>query len=140
MYRLSSCILSAIFISSSLIPTSVQADVPVPGNWALLYDWGCDGSYGLTKMTVKSNRTWVTDEGYGGLWVREAGMFMFNFARSKTAYSGNIASKSITGINTTFQGLKGCFFMLQEGGPKIFTTNRVNGKSEIRDSQGRIRK
>jgi hypothetical protein len=140
VHRLSFYCLSAILISGSFIPTPAQAEVPAPGNWTLLYDWGCDGSYGSTKMIVRDNRSWAIDEGYNGAWIREAGMFMFTFAGSKTTYAGNIASKSITGINTTFQGLKGCFYMLQEGVPGSSIPKRGVGRAETRDAQGRIRK
>ena len=39
---------------------------------------------------------------------------------SETTYSGNLASKSITGISTTFSGLTGSFYMLQAGVPATF--------------------
>jgi hypothetical protein len=140
MNRLSSCFLSVIIIGSSVISAPAQADVAIPGNWTLLYDWNCDGSYGWTKMVVRSNQTWTIDEGYGGLWVREAGMLLFSFSSSKTTYGGNFASKSITGINTTFQGLKGCFYMLKEGVPHPLKIDRGSVRTETRDSQGRIKK
>jgi hypothetical protein len=46
---------------------------------------------------------------------------------------GNLASKSITGISTTFAGLTGCFYLLQEGVPTAFDEERVAGK---RDAAG----
>lgn len=87
----------------------------VTGKWTLFYDWNCDGSYNSTSMEVKAGGTWTNGEGAKGLWVQIAGMFMFTFDGSETTYAGNLASKSITGISTTFTGLNGCFYMLQSG-------------------------
>lgn len=59
----------------------------VTGDWTLFYDWGCDGSYSKTSMTVNSNGTWTNGEGYDGPWVQIAGMFMFTFNNSETTYA-----------------------------------------------------
>lgn len=91
----------------------------VTGNWTLFYDWSCDGSYSKSTINVNANGTW-SGGGYTGLWVQVAGMFLYTFNNSETTYAGNLASKSITGIMTTFSGLKGCFYMLQEGVPTSF--------------------
>jgi hypothetical protein len=107
--------------------------VPVPGNWTLFYDWSCDGSYGKTTMTVNANGTWTNGEGYNGPWIQVAGMFMFTFNNSDTTYAGNLASKSVNGISTTFSGLNGCFYMLQQGVPTTFAAERAAGKV---DSKG----
>ncbi len=106
----------------------------VPGDWTLFYDWGCDGSYSKTTINVRTDGTW-TGPSYNGLWVQEAGMFMFTFNGSETTYAGNLASKSITGISTTFSGLKGCFYMLQEGVPTTFVAERVAGKLDVAGNQ-----
>ena len=106
----------------------------ITGNWTLFYDWGCDGSYSKATMTVNANGTWTNSEGYNGPWVQVAGMFTFTFSNSDTTYAGNLASKSITGISTTFGGLNGCFYMLQAGVPTVFTAERAAGKL---DSQGK---
>jgi hypothetical protein len=107
--------------------------VPVPGSWRLFFDWGCDGSYSTLAMTVNSNGTW-TSTGFSGPWVQEAGMFMFTFNGAETTYAGNLASKSITGISTTFAGLRGCFHMLQAGVP---TTVAAEREADQRDAAGR---
>ena len=100
----------------------------VPGNWTLFYDWDCDGSYSSTTMTVNDDGTFTVGEGFSGKWVQIAGMFMFKFNGLDTTYAGNLASKSITGTSTTFSGLNGCFYMLQEGVPTSFADERVAGK------------
>lgn len=107
----------------------------VTGNWTLFYDWGCDGSYGKTTMTVNSGGTWSNGEGYNGTWIQVAGMFMFTFNNSDTTYAGNLASKSITGISTTFSGLNGCFYMLQAGVPTSFAEERASGKVDSKGKQ-----
>jgi hypothetical protein len=106
----------------------------ITGNWTLFYDWDCDGSYSKTTMTVNNNGTWTNGEGASGLWVQVAGVFMFTFNNSETTYSGNFTSKSITDISTTFSGLQGCFYMLQQGVPTSFAAERVSGKM---DAQGK---
>jgi hypothetical protein len=102
----------------------------VPGNWTLFYDWGCDGGYGKTPMTVNSDGSFSNGEGYSGLWVQEAGMFLFTFNDSETTYAGNLASQSATGTSTTFSGLTGCFYMLQEGVPTEFVAGRAADKPD----------
>ena len=105
----------------------------VTGDWTLFYDWNCDGSYSTVSITVNNVGTFRTGSGYTGLWVQVAGMFMFHYNNSETTYSGNLASKSITGIMTTFSGtggLKGCFYMLQSGVETSFAARRVKEKAD----------
>jgi hypothetical protein len=66
-------------------------------------------------MTIESNNSWTNGQGYSGTWVQVAGVLTFQFNNSKTTYSGNLADKSVTGINTTFGGLNGSFYMLEAG-------------------------
>jgi hypothetical protein len=106
----------------------------VTGAWTLFYDWDCDGSYSSTRMAVNNNGTWNNGEGFSGLWVQIAGMFVFTFNNSDVTYAGNLASKSITGVSTTFSGLNGCFYMLQQGVPTAFAEARAAAK---RNSQGK---
>src|SRR5262245_1010144 len=104
--------------------------MPVPGKWTKFYDWGCDGSYSKTGMDFKADGTWSSGEGYKGLWVQVAGMLLFTYNNSETTYAGNLASKSVTGIQTTFSGLNGCFYMLQEGVPATFAAEKAAGKKD----------
>ena len=87
----------------------------VPGSWTLHYDWNSTGTYASTSMTIAPNNTWSNGEGYHGTWVHVAGILTFQFDNLKTTYSGNLADKSVTGINTTFGGLNGSFYLLEEG-------------------------
>jgi hypothetical protein len=104
----------------------------VPGNWTLFYDWDCDGTYSATSMSVESDGTFTIGEGASGLWVQGAGMFVFTFNDLETTYAGNLASKSVTGVSTTFSGLQGCFYMLQEGVLSTFRAERAVGKADAR--------
>ena len=79
----------------------------VPGSWTLFYDWGSTGTYRSTPMTIALNNTWTNGEGYSGTWVQVAGILAFQFNNSTTTYSGNLADKSVTGVNTTFSGSSG---------------------------------
>jgi hypothetical protein len=104
--------------------------VAMEGTWTLFYDWDCDGSYSSASMTLSANGTWTSSEGYSGPWVQVGGMFIFTFDSSKTTYAGNVASKSVTGVMTTFSGLNGCFYMLQQGVPTAFAAQRAAGKAD----------
>jgi hypothetical protein len=107
----------------------------VPETWTLYYDWDCDGTYSSATMTVNSDGTWTLSEGYSGLWVRRAGIFMFTFNNSETTYAGKLVGKAITGISTTFTGLEGCFYMLEQGVPMAFAAERVPGKRDAAGSE-----
>ena len=102
----------------------------VPGNWTLFYDWNCDGTYSKATMSVNTDGTLTLSEGYSGLWTQSAGMFLFTLDSGETTYAGDLASKSITGISTTFAGLNGCFYMLQEGVPTAFKEERISAKPD----------
>lgn len=106
----------------------------VPGNWMLYYDWNCDGGYGSTTMTINANGTWTNGQGYSGPWIQAAGMLTFQFNNFKTTYSGNLASQSVTGIQSTFIGGNGCFYMLQAGALPTAEERQVKGKA---DSSGK---
>ncbi len=98
----------------------------------LFYDWDCDGRFGSTTITVNNDGTFTSGEGPNGLWVQIAGMFVFTFNNTEVTYAGNLAGKSITGVNTTFSGRNGCFYMLQEGVPTAFAETRVAAKPDVR--------
>jgi hypothetical protein len=102
----------------------------VPGTWTLFYDWDCDGTYSSSTLTVNADGTFTSSAGFSGLWAQDAGMYIHTYNNSETTYAGNLASKSITGISTTFTGLTGCFYMLQEGVPTAFAEERVAGQRD----------
>ncbi len=108
--------------------------MPVPGNWTLYYDWNSTGAYGSTPMAIAANNTWSNGQGYHGTRVQVAGILTFQFNNSKTTYSGNLADKSATGINTTFGGLNGSFYMLEEGAA---AAARAGQAHPVADSSGK---
>jgi hypothetical protein len=106
----------------------------VPGSWMLYYDWNSTGTYGSTPMTVASNGTWTNGQGYSGAWIQVSGILSFKFNNSNTTYSGNLADKSVTGANTTFGGLNGSFYMLEEGAGMAAAAARAHS---VADSSGK---
>jgi hypothetical protein len=64
-----------------------------------------------------------------------AGILTFQFNNSKATYSGNIADKSVTGINTTFAGLNGSFYMLEKGG--AVAAHAKESAHSVADSSGK---
>ncbi|MFE0589855.1 hypothetical protein [Micromonospora echinospora] len=122
--------------NAAAVPAGVSAQgvgvQAVPGNWTLAFDWYCDGSYSSTPIVFNANGTWSDGSGYSGPWVSVAGMLTFTFNNSETTYSGVVASRSVTGIQTTFTGLSGCFYMVQSGALSITGSN-----ADRRDAAGR---
>lgn len=108
----------------------------LPGNWTLFYDWNSTGNYASTSMTIAANGTWTNGQGFSGVWVQGAGILTFLFNNLKTTYSGNWADKSVTGINTTFGGLNGSFYLLEEGTGAALTQTAAKSHS-IADSSGK---
>ncbi|MEV0328200.1 hypothetical protein AB0H63_17385 [Micromonospora echinospora] len=122
--------------NAATVPAGVSAQgigvQAIPGNWTLAFDWYCDGSYSTTPIVFNANGTWSDGSGYSGPWVSVAGMLTFTFNNSETTYSGVVASRSVTGIQTTFTGLSGCFYMLQGG-----ALSAAGSDDDRRDSAGR---
>lgn len=85
-------------------------------------------------MTLNANGTWSSGQGYSGQWVQVAGLLIFKFNNGNTTYAGNLADRSITGIQSTFAGLNGCFYMLQSGVLTTFAEERGKHKA---DSSGK---
>jgi hypothetical protein len=108
----------------------------LPGNWTLFYDWSSTGTYAHTPMTIAANATFTTGEGSSGVWVQVAGILSFQFNNSKTTYSGNLADKSVTGINTTFGGLNGSYYMLEEGAGTALTRSAAKPHN-VADASGK---
>ena len=109
--------------------------MPVPGNWTLSYDWNSTGTYTSTPMAIAANNTFaLPSQGLSGEWAQVAGILTFQFNNSKTTYSGNLADKSVTGVSTTFSGLNGSFFMLEQGAPSLQVDEQAH---PIADASGK---
>ncbi len=87
-------------------------------------------------MTINANNTWTNGQGYHGSWVQVAGILTFQFDNSKTTYSGNLADKSVTGINTTFGGLNGSFYMLEAGALAARVEERAHAIADTSGKKG----
>ena len=103
--------------------------MPVPGNWTLFYDWGCGGAYDSTSMTINADGTFTDGQGDSGVWIQAAGMLTFKFNNFTTTYSGNLADLSVTGIQSTFEGLNGCFYLLEAGVPALHKEVKTKHKA-----------
>lgn len=104
--------------STAASPTKAAAAAVQPtatsivGTWTLYYDWYCDGSYSHTPLTFYSNGTWRAGTGTHGRWDFVENTLLRNYDGSQTVYSGYAASRSATGVMTTFRtGANGCFFL-----------------------------
>jgi hypothetical protein len=112
-----------------------ETTMAVPGNWMLYYDWNSTGHYGSTSMTISANGTWSNGQGYKGTWINVAGILMFVFNNSKTTYAGNLADLSVTGIMSTFGGLSGSFYMLEQA--PAAATKAAERAHAVADSSGK---
>ena len=118
----------------------VKAPISIPGNWTLYYDWGCTGSYAAVGMTLNSNGTYtIPSQNLSGNWAvisgtssassGAAGTLMFDFNTFKTAYAGVLASKTVTGTQSSFGGGNGCFTMVAAGGPSLLPETEIDQRA-----------
>jgi hypothetical protein len=124
-------------VSSNTFEQSMdeQTDQSIVGKWIKYYDWDCDGDPGSTFLTINSNGTWSSDEGYTGLWITGRHMLTFIYDGSETTYSGVMFISQIKGIMSTFQyaqSRQGCFHMAPYKG-----TNKQQHKAGILDANGK---
>ena len=107
----------------------------VSGKWTLFYDWNTTGTYASTTMNLASNNTFSDGQGHNGTWMQGAGMLSFQFNNIKTTYSGNLADKSVTGVSTTFGGLNGSFYMLEDAASRGII-NVAERRHAVADASG----
>jgi len=106
------------------------------GDWALYYDWGCSGEYGISIMTVNADSTFTNDQGSSGTWIEGKGIFMFNFnAPYRTTYSGTERISRVVGIMSAFGSpgavlYPGCFYMVRAKSGS-FKPSRVPGMPDV---------
>lgn len=126
--------LSTFFVVLLLSVSKLSfAAVPqIFGDWTLYYDWGCDGTYSSTTITLNTDRTFSTGEGSAGKWALIAGIVTFQFDTVKTTYSGTRASRAVTGVSSVFNGLNGCFNMIQG----VSLAPHAAVKQEVRSATG----
>ncbi|CAM3648211.1 hypothetical protein VA7868_01451 [Vibrio aerogenes CECT 7868] len=105
-----SMIKSVALVCSLVIAGMVSAAVPTVGTYSLNYDWGCDGSYSTSSITLSADGTFNTSS-YSGTWTENNQTLTFVF-QSGTYYTGYHTSKAVVGVQKA-NSLDGCFYMLQ---------------------------
>jgi hypothetical protein len=92
--------------------------------WVLHYDWNCDGSYSQVDITFNANGTFSLPPSSTGKWVQVEGMILWQFDNLKTTYGGNVAGSAMTGLMSTFGGLKGCWYAIKAGATTMTAKER----------------
>jgi hypothetical protein len=91
----------------------------LPGTWQFFFSWGCNGNYVGEGITFNGDGTWSSTEGFNGRWDELNGEFILNIAGYATVYAGNVEGNAGVGIQTTFAGDNGCFYMIRESPPPV---------------------
>jgi len=102
--------LNTLIIAASLASLAGVANAthsPV-GDWYIGYDWGCDGSYSQTNMTINADGTFSIGSSTG-TWWEDHSTFTFTFSNS-TSYTGYHVNKSMTGVQRSLYGSNGCWY------------------------------
>jgi hypothetical protein len=106
-------------------------DRNVVAEWILTYDWGCNGNYFSTLITINDDGTWHSNDGFdNGHWAKGAGILVLNFDGYPTIYTGNVYPNAIRGFNTTFGAgspSDGCFSLNPATG-KNFKAHHPSGE------------
>ena len=92
----------------------------------LHYDWNCDGSYSSVGITFNNDGTFAT--GSSGKWVEIEDFILWQYNSSNTTYVGNTSGKTKAGIMSTFSGLEGCWYVVED------TSLLLNGLAPQEDS------
>lgn len=108
LVSLTSC---ALFMSNIAI-----AEVTTPGVYEMHFDWGCDGTYSISKnFTLKEDGTFESGE-LKGTWNEVNNTLSWKYT-NHTYYTGYHTSRSATGVAVGYNGLTGCFYMLKMSKP-----------------------
>lgn len=88
----------------------------IVGTWTFHYSWGCNGVYFQDQVTFNPDGTFADSQGGEGNWSEDPGMMELQYSPPiRTNYSGNVQGSAMVGISTTFTGLQGCWYAIQEG-------------------------
>jgi len=109
--------------------TQVQCVPSVEGVWDLYYDWGCDGSPGLTWIEFFDDGTFTTGQGSSGTWTQVGNQVEWVFVPSGTTYTGTIDGDYMSGT----MGSNGCWEAFRTGSNlegKGYTDNGVDASGQ----------
>jgi len=114
----------------------------IAGNWTLHFSWGCTGGYSQTSLTINTDGTFKTGDGYHGQWAVLSGNVQIVFEPTPAAvYSGNVIGGAMAGMMTNFS-LKGqgCWYALLPTIPAAQATEKKVASAESLDSAGTKKK
>jgi hypothetical protein len=100
------------------------------GAWTLNYDWGCTGNYSQVPMMLNGDGTLTVLSSETGEWVENDGKIMWRFDTGPAVYSGDIIGPAMVGINSTFQGLNGCWYAVA-GGSSAMTAKTHGAEYDV---------
>ncbi|MDE1461721.1 hypothetical protein [Spartinivicinus poritis] len=101
---------------SLLIANFASAEVTTPGVYEMHFDWGCDGTYSISKnFTLKNDGTFQSGS-LKGTWKEIDRTLTWKYSNN-TYYTGYHTSRSATGVAVGYNGLEGCFYMIKMSKP-----------------------
>ncbi|SHO58901.1 hypothetical protein [Vibrio quintilis] len=124
-----SIIRSVALICSLVFAGMVSAAVETEGTYSLNYDWGCNGSYNTTSITLSADGTFNTSSATG-TWAENNRTLTFVY-QSGVYYTGYHTSKAVVGVQKA-NNLDGCFYMLKT------STVALKQTRESLDAEGMI--
>lgn len=87
--------------------------MPVSGNWALHYSWGCTGNYASAAIVFNSDGTFTGSN--TGKWRQQSGTIMLSFDSGPAKYGGTVNGNVGSGAMSTFLGFDGCWYLSKQG-------------------------
>ena len=80
----------------------------IVGDWALNYDWGCNGVDGTSTINFYSDGTFSTSSGSSGTWTQISDQVQWIFT-SGTTYDGTISNNYMSGTMVSSTSTTGCW-------------------------------
>lgn len=87
-------------------------DTDATGSWTLYYDWFCDGTPGVTSLSLNPDNTFTTGQAESGTWTQTNNQIDFTFTGG-TVYTGYIAGAVMAGTSDAGGGQIGCWEALR---------------------------
>ncbi|MDW6002757.1 hypothetical protein [Vibrio mangrovi] len=125
-----SLLIRSIALLCSVGFAGIASAVTTDGTYTLYYDWNCNGGYSSTSVTLSVDGTFTAGS-YSGNWVENNQTLTLTYS-SGTYYTGYHTSEAVVGVQRSYNGLDGCFYML-----KSSTVALKQAQSTAVDSDGR---